>query len=143
MRWIRVAAAAGMLGAAMLPASMASAETASGAAKLSCAASISVARPAHGQRTDVVVRTAGRAWVGAFAHYKTGVVKKTTHASAAGRATLVFSAGKAAYGYKVVVNVYVDKAGPQGQMQYLVHTDRAAEDVLRQFVPCKWRLFDV
>lgn len=115
MRWIRVAAAAGMLGAALLPASMASAGAASPATRLPCAARVTVARPAHGQRTDVIVRTAARAWVGAYAHYKTGVVKKTTHASAVGRATLAYSAGRAVYGHKVVVSVYVNKAGRKGK----------------------------
>lgn len=114
MRPIRAAAVAVLLASAVIPVSMASAGAASAAAKLPCSARVTVARPAHGQRTDVVVRTSARAWVGAYAHYKTGVVKKTTHANTSGRATLIYSAGKAAYGHKVLVTVHVAKGTRKG-----------------------------
>jgi hypothetical protein len=115
MRWIKAAAAACLVGAGVLPVSMAAAGPAAAATSLPCSASVTVARPAHGQRTDVIVRTAARAWVGALAHYKTGVVKKTTHASSSGRAAIAFSAGKAVYGHKVVVKIYVDKGSRKGK----------------------------
>ncbi len=116
MRWIRVGVAAGALcGAALVPVSALGAGPAAAAARLPCSASVSAVHPAHGARTGVSVRTARGAWVDAIARYKTGSVKKTTHANSAGRARLVFSAGNAAYGYKVVVAIYVDKAGGKGK----------------------------
>jgi len=88
--------------------------SASAAAKLPCHASMSVTHPSHNTTTDAKVTTAGGAWVATFAHYKTVRREKTTHANAAGHATLAYDISRATYGYKVVVTVYVDKGTRKG-----------------------------
>jgi hypothetical protein len=116
MRWIKVGmAVGGLCGAALVSVTALGAGPVAAATRLTCTASVSVAHPAHGQHVDVLVRTVKGAWVGAIAHFKTGSVKKSTHANSAGRAKLVFGTGNAAYGVRVAVNVYVDKAGGKGR----------------------------
>jgi hypothetical protein len=115
MNWIKTSIAVGLgCAAVMAPISALGVTSAQPTAKLQCSAKMSVARPVHRQRVDVVVRTAKDAWVAAFVHFKAGTVKKTTHANMAGRAEIVLNIGSAEYGYRVGVSVYVDKAGGKG-----------------------------
>ena len=89
MRWIKAGVAAGaQCGAALVPVSALGAGHAIAAARLPCSASVSVADPAHGERTDVTVKTARGAWAVAIARCKTGAVKRTADANSAGRARL-------------------------------------------------------
>ena len=120
MRRSRVAVAAWALPIAALAAGLsaaapAAAMTGSVAAKLSCSATVSSSKPAHGKTVDVRVRTSSGAFVATIAHYKSGSFKKTTHANSGGKAVLAYKVGSAAYGYKVAVAVYVDKAKAKGR----------------------------
>jgi hypothetical protein len=140
MRWIRIAIVGSVvLMAAVTPASAFGASARQAAAKLPCSASVTATRPVHGQRVDVLVRTAKDAWVGAFAHFKTTTVKKTTHANSAGRAEVVFNVGRAEYGYRVAISIYTDKAHAKGSCRtsftptappptYLISSCRASGD---------------
>jgi hypothetical protein len=104
-----------LVAAVAIPLAVGGPAMASPAARLLCSASVSAAHPAHGTSTSVAVKTRAGAWVEAIAHYKTTTVKKTTHASSAGRATLAFKIGDAAYGYKIRVSVYVDDSSGKGR----------------------------
>jgi hypothetical protein len=115
MKWIRSGIAASIAFAAvMAPISALGVTSTQTAGKLQCSAKMSVARPVHNQRVDVLVRTDKGAWVGAFVHFKTGTVRKTTHANTAGRAEVGLNVGRAKYGDRVGVSVYVDKARGKG-----------------------------
>lgn len=104
MRGMAVAAALGLAGAA-LPAGAFAASTP--AAKLSCRASMSNARPKDYTTTYVDVSTAARAHVKTVAHYKT---TNTTHrgtANSKGKADIPYYISGATPGYTVKVDVTV------------------------------------
>ena len=89
--------------------------SASPAKALACHASMSNSRPADYTTTDVRVRTVARAGVTTVAHYRTVNRKYHRTASASGHATVPYYISGATAGFKVVVDVYVHKAGRSGK----------------------------
>ncbi len=114
MRWFRSALAAGALTAGILVPTAALAAQVPAAAKLTCSASVSSARPEHGKTVDVSVKTAADAGVAAVAHFKAGRVREKARADSAGRAKLAFKVGNAPYGVKVTVAITVSKGKRTG-----------------------------
>ena len=114
MKILKFALAVTSAGAALLI-PLAASGTAAASAKLPCSASMSVLKPAHGQRTSVRVKTTRGARVAAVAHYRSGMVKKVAYANSAGRATLTFTVGDVVYGRKVPVIVHTYKGASSGR----------------------------
>ncbi|MFY9888057.1 MAG: hypothetical protein WAK71_07085 [Streptosporangiaceae bacterium] len=113
----RLSAAAVITAAAAAPVSLAlpsTAASAAPAAALACHASMSNNHPADYTTTDVRVRTTAHSYVTTVAHYRTVSRKYHRHASAAGKATVPYYISGATPGYRVVVKVYVSKAGRKG-----------------------------
>jgi hypothetical protein len=111
---IWITAAVGIPAMALTVAVAAPPASAAPATALACHASMSNSHPADYTTTDVRVRTAGHARVTTTAHYKT--VNRTYHRTAGpgGRATVPYYISGATPGYRVVVDVYVRKAGRTG-----------------------------
>ena len=80
-------------------------------AALSCSASVSSSQPADYSTVDVYVRTAAGAAVTTVAQYKTTSHQKSATADTQGRATVAYSISAATRGYRVVVDVTVQRSG--------------------------------
>jgi hypothetical protein len=108
-------AAAVALSIAVVAPASAGQVTATGSKPLPCRASMSNAHPADYTTTDVLVTTASRAGVTTVAHYKTVNRKHHRTANAKGKAEVPYYISGATPRYKVVVDVYVSKAGRTGR----------------------------
>jgi hypothetical protein len=82
--------------------------------RLTCSASMTNSHPADYTSTGVRVRTAARARISTAAHYRTTTHWKYRTADSHGRRTVWYYISSATPGYKVVVDVYVAKAGKKG-----------------------------
>jgi len=80
-------------------------------ATLSCSASVSNSQPADYSTVDVYVQTAAGAAVTTVAHYKTTSHQKSATADTQGRATVPYDISDATKGYRVVVDVTVQRSG--------------------------------
>jgi hypothetical protein len=112
-RFAAVPAAVVLSIAAVAPAS-ASPTIAVNSKPLPCRASMSKAHPADYTTTDVLVTTASRAGVTTIAHYRTVNRRYHRTANAKGKAKVPYYISGATPGYRVVVDVYVSRAGRKG-----------------------------
>jgi hypothetical protein len=84
------------------------------AARLTCSASMTNSHPADYTSTGVKVGTAASADIETVAHYRTTTHRKYATASSSGRRTVWYYISGATPGYRVVVDVYVSRAGRKG-----------------------------
>lgn len=78
---------------------------------LSCSAKVSNAHPHQRSNVSVLVHSASAVTVRTWAHYKTTTTAKVGKSNSAGNATIVYNIGGATRGYKVRVDVRVEKGG--------------------------------
>ncbi|MDP9165155.1 MAG: hypothetical protein M3O32_03695 [Actinomycetota bacterium] len=106
LRALAAVAAVGLVG--MVPA------TAGATSRLPCSASMSNTSPTTNSTTHVLVRTASKAGVTTVAHYKTTNTQHTATADSSGRADVPYRISHATKGYRVVVQVTVQKGSAKG-----------------------------
>jgi hypothetical protein len=84
------------------------------AVRLTCSASMTNSHPADYTSTGVKVHTAASAHIETVAHYKTVTHRKYATAGSSGNKTVWYYISGATPGYRVVVDVYVSRAGRNG-----------------------------